>query len=66
MLSDYAMLIFFSECITNTDCPDGGDNYLCNANRCECPCPKILSGDKCVGMLTLKLRWLFTNKRLKL
>ena len=44
------LVIFFTECITATDCPDGGNNYACNANNCECPFPKLLDGDKCVGM----------------
>ena len=44
-------MIFFPECIASTDCPDGGKNYICNANNCECPIPKLLHGDKCVGML---------------
>ena len=42
---------FFPECITASDCPAGGTNYVCNANKCDCPSPKVLDGDRCVGML---------------
>ena len=42
---------FFSECITPSDCPAGGTNYICNANKCECPSPKLLYNNKCVGKL---------------
>ena len=42
---------FFSECITPSDCPNGGKDFVCNANKCECPSPKVLDGDKCVGKL---------------
>ena len=44
-------LFSFAECITSKDCPAGGTNYVCNANECDCPSPKVLDGDKCVGML---------------
>ena len=45
-------LSLFSECITHTDCPNGGKNYECNANECDCPSPKFLDDNKnCVGML---------------
>ena len=43
----------FLDCITHTDCPYGGTNYVCNANICECQIPMVLDGDKCVGMLLL-------------
>ena len=45
---------FFPECITASDCPAGGTNYVCNANKCDCPSPKVLDGDRCVGMLPFK------------
>ena len=52
LLSDYLKVItFFLECITSTDCPAGGINYVCNANECNCPMPKVLDGNKCVGKL---------------
>ena len=41
--------IFFSECIVAKDCPNGGTNYECNANLCECPL--VLDNDNCVGKL---------------
>ena len=41
----------FLECITHTDCPGGGNDYVCNSNKCECPHPKVLNSDNCVGML---------------
>ena len=44
-------IIFLSECITSTDCPAGGTNYVCNTNKCDCPSPKVLDGDKCLGKL---------------
>ena len=47
------MFFSFLECITATDCPNGGTNFLCNANTCECKSPNILVGDKCVGKLML-------------
>ena len=46
-------ICFFLDCITATDCPYGGTNFLCNANTCECQSPNILVGDKCVGKLML-------------
>ena len=42
--------ISFLECTSPTNCPNGGTNYECNANVCVCPSPKVLDGDKCVGM----------------
>ena len=44
-------MISFLECITPSDCPAGGTNYVCNTNKCDCPSPKVLDGDRCVGML---------------
>ena len=41
----------FLECITPSDCPAGGTNYVCNANKCDCPSSKVLEGDKCLGKL---------------
>ena len=46
-----SFIIFFSECITPSDCPNGGKDFVCNANKCECQSPKVLDGDKCVGKL---------------
>ena len=40
---------FVSECLSPSDCPNGGTNYQCNANMCECPFPMVLDGDNCVG-----------------
>ena len=40
---------FFPECTTPLDCPAGGTNYICNNNKCNCPIPMVLDGDKCVG-----------------
>ena len=52
LLSDYLKVItFFLECITSTDCPAGGTNYVCIANKCKCPSPMVLDGNKCVGKL---------------
>ena len=48
-------MTLFSECITSMDCPDGGKNFICAANKCECPNPKFLSGDKCVGTLKFNM-----------
>ena len=45
------VMTFFSECIKPTDCPAGGTNYVCNANKCECPNPMVLDYNKCVGKL---------------
>ena len=45
---------FLPECITHTDCPFGGTNYVCNFNECDCPSPKVLDGDKCVGKLSFE------------
>ena len=50
-------LYFFTECIKHTDCPDGGSNYVCNANKCECPHPKVLDNDDCVGMLLFEKKY---------
>ena len=35
------------ECLTATDCPNGGTNFVCNANIC------VLYDEKCGGMLIL-------------
>ena len=48
----FYFLTLLSECITPTDCTEGGVNFLCIANECQCPIPNFLDGDKCVGMLT--------------
>ena len=42
---------FLSECVEPKDCPNGGTNYKCNANLCECPSPLFLDNGNCVGML---------------
>ena len=62
LLYDYLelMISFFLECITPSDCPAGGTNYVCNANKCDCPSPYVLYGDKCVGM------WPFDKNNTKL
>ena len=52
MLYEYVSSVL--ECITPSDCPDGGTNFQCNANLCECTYPMALDGDKCVGMLTFE------------
>ena len=38
-------------CAKPSDCPDGGTNYLCINNVCECPSDLIEENDKCLGML---------------
>ena len=43
--------ILLSECLTPSDCPNGGNNFVCHANKCECQSPKFLEADKCVGKL---------------
>ena len=59
LLSDYLKVItFFLECITSTDCPAGGTNYVCSANECNCPMPKVLDGNKCVGKLKFEKKLL--------
>ena len=50
----HVLSLLILECIAPTDCPNGGSNYQCNGNLCECPSPFVLSGNKCVGKLTLK------------
>ena len=63
LLYEYFKLIFFfAECIIPTDCPAGGTNYICNANKCECPSPKVLDGNKCVGQLSFEKETLLTNE----
>ena len=57
---------FFSECNNQTDCPNGGKNYICFDNSCQCPL--VLDGDNCVGMLefyaqNLQTRHLKDSKR---
>ena len=44
------ILILLSECLENYDCPNGGENYICKDNVCECVPGSILLGDSCVGM----------------
>ena len=51
-----SLIIFFlvSECITQPDCPNGGTNYQCKSNLCQCLSPFYLDGIKCVaGMLLI-------------
>ena len=56
MLYDTSYKInFASECIVPSDCPNGGTNYKCNANKCECAPGLVLDGDSCVGMLHIRL-----------
>ena len=45
----------FSECVTSTDCHDGGMNFKCTDNKCECPIPWVLDGQKCVGTLVFEI-----------
>ena len=54
--SDVDALYFILECITPTDCPYGGINFFCNDNKCECPNPKVLDGNKCVGRLPFQTK----------
>ena len=61
MVSDYFLL----ECITSTDCPNGGINFKCNGNKCECPSPNVLQGDKCVGMFPFDMAILNHDDNLK-
>ena len=44
-------LTFFSECAQASDCPNGGTNYECNSNVCQCAPNFVEDGDACVGML---------------
>ena len=46
-------ILLLSECITSSDCPGGGTNFICNGNKCECQSPNVLEGDKCVGKFHL-------------
>ena len=39
------------QCTTSSDCPDGGKNYRCKDNLCECPSNLFEDNDLCVGML---------------
>ena len=52
------------ECVQNSDCPNGGQNYYCIANTCFCEDGFILNGDACVGML-INNKLLFFFKNLK-
>ena len=56
------VITFFAECLTSADCPASGTNYVCNANKCDCPSPKVLDGDKCVGMLPFEKEILPNHK----
>ena len=49
-LDNSCFLIFSSECIQDSDCPNGGQNYVCNINVCNCKSGFVLDGDSCVGM----------------
>ena len=42
---------FLTECVAPEDCPNGGKNFQCVSNECECPSPFVLDGNKCVGMV---------------
>ena len=50
----YNAHVCFSECTKTEDCPYGGTNFLCQANKCECPFPMMMEGEKCVGKLLFK------------
>ena len=52
MITDFVS--FLSECIAHTDCPNGGSNYKCIANTCECLSPNLLDGNKCIGTASPK------------
>jgi len=39
------------QCTIASDCPNGGKNYRCKDNVCECPSNLIEFDDNCVGML---------------
>ena len=54
LITLYVLSLLISECIAPTDCPNGGSDYQCNGNLCECQRPLVLLGNKCVGMLTVK------------
>ena len=50
----YKLISFFTECVAPEDCPNGGINFKCIANECECPNPFVLDADKkCVGMVKI-------------
>ena len=56
---------FLTECVAPEDCPNGGINFKCIANECECPNPFVLDGNKCVGMvkiLFVVFSWTFWSK----
>ena len=44
---------FLTECVVPEDCPNGGINFKCIANECECPKPFVLDGNKCLGMVKI-------------
>ena len=39
------------DCAKSTDCPNGGQNFQCINNICECSIGFRLDGDSCKGML---------------
>ena len=45
-----SVITFVSGCAKPSDCPNGGTNFQCIANLCECPFPMVLDDDNCVGM----------------
>ena len=47
----FFFMIYPLECINDYDCPNGGKNYICNDNTCECVPGSILLGYSCVGMM---------------
>ena len=53
------MAINFLECTVSSDCPNGGTNYQCNSNLCECPPQFVVDGDKCGGILPF-YTWYFS------
>ena len=54
-LTTYSYFLnFLSECIQSSDCPNGGQNYECNSNVCECASGFTLNGDVCAEPGTVK------------
>ena len=55
---------FILECITASDCPNGGQDYQCITNVCYCPYGFVLNGKTCEpqGMYYLFQRYHLFNK----
>ena len=47
----FTYLYFVSECTEKSECPNGGKNFECNFNVCECATGFVRDDDFCVGML---------------